>query len=91
MQNAECNVGCVQGEGFGKSSAAVVVDAKHMSSRWQQRGESTPVLRAESVTIGDLVKAAGAQYGLLTANCWHAVERMVALLRTDESVAAHAQ
>ena len=62
-----------KGDGYGKSSETVVVDAKHMSDKWTT-GAVNP---NPSGTVGDLVKTGGANYGLLSDNCHHASGRML--------------
>ena len=62
-----------KGPNFGKSSQTVVVDAKHMSNKWESMG-SRKLDGKESV--GDLVKKGGKDYKLLSDNCINAAKRM---------------
>ena len=49
-----------KGEGYGKSSQTVVVDAKHMSNKW-----STVETRGvQGHTVGDFVKTSGPDYSI---------------------------
>ncbi|KAK1173088.1 hypothetical protein AOXY_G3125 [Acipenser oxyrinchus oxyrinchus] len=63
-----------KGDGFGRSSQTVVVNAKHMSSDWK-------IIETKdfggSKTIGDFVKAGGTDYKLLFDNCHFGSRRMM--------------
>ena len=63
-----------KGDGFGKSSNTVVVDAKHMSKNWKPVGASQDV--GGRATVSDYVKAGGKDYHLRGANCHNATHNM---------------
>ena len=63
-----------KGDGFGKSSDTVVVDAKHMSNNWVPAGPSQDV--GGRATVSDYVKAGGADYHLRGSNCHNATRDM---------------
>lgn len=53
----------------------VVVDAKHMSSRWQPT--SQPQATPANYGLSNLVKAGGKDYNVIKDNCIHAANRMM--------------
>ena len=55
-----------KGDGFGKSSDTVVVDAKHMSSNWVHAGSRQDV--GGRASVSDYVKAGGSDYHLRGGN-----------------------
>jgi hypothetical protein len=63
-----------KGDGFGKSTDTVVVDAKHMSNNWKPVGASQDV--GGRATVSDYVKAGGKDYHLRGANCHNATRNM---------------
>jgi len=70
-----------KGDGYGKSSQTVVVDAGHMSSNWQPL--PCGPRSVEGHTVSDFVKAGGENYSLITDNCIHGANRMTALGKTE--------
>ncbi|KAK6491317.1 hypothetical protein HHUSO_G3350 [Huso huso] len=68
-----------KGDGFGRSSQTVVVNAKHMSSDWKASIQSiieTKDFRGTK-TISDFVKAGGTDYKLIFDNCHFGSRRMM--------------
>ncbi|KAK7147190.1 hypothetical protein R3I94_009896 [Phoxinus phoxinus] len=63
-----------KGDGFGISTQTVVVDARHMSSKWKI--VETKDFRG-SKTVSAFVKAGGTDYKLLFDNCHNAADRMM--------------
>ncbi|KAK1173003.1 hypothetical protein AOXY_G5724 [Acipenser oxyrinchus oxyrinchus] len=63
-----------KGDGFGRSSQTVVVNAKHMSSDWKII--ETKDFRGTK-TIGDFVKAGGTDYNVIFDNCHFGSRRMM--------------
>jgi hypothetical protein len=63
-----------KGDGFGKSSDTVVVDAKHMSKNWQPVGQSRDV--GGRASVSDYVKAGGKDYHLRGGDCHDATRNM---------------
>ncbi|XP_069051189.1 uncharacterized protein [Lepisosteus oculatus] len=63
-----------KGDGYGISSQTVVVDARHMSSKWE-------IIETKnfqgSKTVSDFVKAGGPGYKLLFDNCHFGSGRMM--------------
>ena len=63
-----------KGDGFGKSSDTVVVDAKHMSKNWTPVGSSKDV--GGRASVSHYVKAGGQDYHLRGGNCHNATRNM---------------
>ncbi|KAK3104486.1 hypothetical protein FSP39_003271 [Pinctada imbricata] len=65
-----------KGDGYGKASDTVVVNAKHMSKQWKPVHAKSA---RDGTTIGGLVKAglADKKYNLLNAKCWDATKGMM--------------
>ena len=63
-----------KGDGFGKSTDTVVVDAKHMSGRWEPAGPTQNV--GGKASVGDYVKAGGPHYSKSGSNCHNATQSM---------------
>ncbi|KAL2090494.1 hypothetical protein ACEWY4_012757 [Coilia grayii] len=63
-----------KGDAYGISSQTVVVDARHMSSKWK-------IIETKnfggSKTVSDFVKAGGTDYSLIFDNCHDAAGRMM--------------
>ncbi|CAF2931429.1 unnamed protein product, partial [Rotaria sp. Silwood2] len=59
-----------KGPGFGHNSETIAVDAKYMSNSWKPHGSSISA-GSQSVGLGDLIKAGGKNYDVLTNNCMH--------------------
>ncbi|KAJ8290758.1 hypothetical protein GJAV_G00017130 [Gymnothorax javanicus] len=63
-----------KGDEYGIKSQTVVVDAKHMSSKWK-------IVETKdfggSKTVSDFVKAGGTDYSLIFDNCHHGAGRMM--------------
>ena len=66
-----------KGDGFGKSSNTVVVDAKHMSNNWKAAGPTQNV--GGRANVSDYVKAGGKDYSVRGSNCHNATEKMQGL------------
>jgi hypothetical protein len=64
-----------KGDHYGNPSQTVVTSTSNMLGNWQLKG-SKSVYRS---TVGDYVRAGGAYYNLITANCLHACDDMMAL------------
>ena len=64
-----------KGEGYGKSSATVVVDTKHMSDKWT-RHEARNVT-GKNLNVGSFVKIGRSGYNLWSDNCHHSANRMM--------------
>lgn len=62
-----------KGDGYGKSSQTVVVDAKHMGKSWKNVGKSG---NGNGKSIGSFVKAGGENYKLSGGNCHDATDDM---------------
>lgn len=65
-----------KGNEYGDASETVVVDAKHMSSRWWSTGEKKNIYHS---TVADYIRAGGKNYNLFSDNCHHASKRMMKL------------
>lgn len=63
----------VHGDGFGKSSQTVVVDAKHMGESWKNVSKSTS---GNGKNVGAFVKAGGKDYKIRGGNCHDANDNM---------------
>ena len=61
-----------KGDGFGKSSQTVVVDAKHMSGKWTER---QTVEVGGKTNVASFVKEGGKNYNVFTDNCQDAAKR----------------
>ena len=60
-----------KGDGYGKSSQTVVVDARHMSDKWTFDKPRS----VSGHTVSDFVKVGGADYKLGRDDCRHASDR----------------
>ncbi|EDO46785.1 predicted protein, partial [Nematostella vectensis] len=58
-----------KGNDYGRSSNTVVVDTKHMSSKWERTGKRRP-----GETVGDFVKRGGKDYNAMNDNCHDATK-----------------
>ena len=66
----------MKGPDFGDSGGdTVVVDAHHMSERWQSVGE--PVAPPPGYRFGDAVRDGCRDYNLLLDNCQHGAGRIM--------------
>ncbi|KAK2902895.1 hypothetical protein Q8A67_007608 [Cirrhinus molitorella] len=63
-----------KGNNFGISSQTVVVDGRHMSSKWQFKEAAD---FKGSKTVSDFVKAGGTDYHILFDNCHKAAKEMM--------------
>ncbi|XP_046854485.1 uncharacterized protein LOC124447557 [Xenia sp. Carnegie-2017] len=63
-----------KGDGYGKSSQTVVVDAKHMSNKWKNVGSSKS---GNGKNVGSFVKTGGPNYNVKGDNCHNAGDRMM--------------
>ena len=62
-----------KGQDYGKSSATVVVDTKHMSDKWTRHETQS----AGGKNVGSFVETGGSNFNLLSDNCHQSAKRMM--------------